>query len=109
MFRERPPLLRYCSALRERTLPQDRDVVVTRESRSRIIFTIRQLPGDVQLSASSRDDAIRLARGFATKNGVDVWYSEGETLRLLEAYRRNQQQTAGRFWLRPERRRQLSR
>ena len=72
----------------KRISPRDGDVVVTRESRSPITFTIRQLPGDVQLSASSRDEAIRLARGFARKNAVDVWYSEGETLRLLEAYRR---------------------
>lgn len=72
----------------KRVRPQDGDVVVTRESRSPIVFTIRQLPGDVQLSASSRDDALRLARGFAMKNAVDLWYSEGETLRLLEAYRR---------------------
>jgi hypothetical protein len=72
--------------------PRDGDVMVTRESRSPIVFTIRQLPGDVQLSASSRDDAIRLARGFAMKNAVDLWYSDGETPRLLEAYRRTKDQ-----------------
>jgi hypothetical protein len=67
----------------KRVQPGDGDVVVTRESRSPIVFTIRQLPGDVRLSASSRDAALRLARGFAMKNAVDLWYSESETLRLL--------------------------
>lgn len=76
----------------KRMSPRDGDVVVTRESRSPIVFTIRQLPGDVQLSASSRDDALRLARGFAMQNAVDLWYSEGEALRLLEAYRRTKGQ-----------------
>jgi hypothetical protein len=76
----------------KRLSPRDGDIVITRESRSPITFTIRQWPGDVQLSASTRDAAIRLARGFALKNAVDVWYSEGETLRLLEAYRRTTDQ-----------------
>ena len=74
----------------EPTLPQASDVVVTQESRSATSYTIRRIPGDVQLSASSRDQAIRLARGFAMKFSVDVWYSEGGSVSLLEAYRRNE-------------------
>jgi len=71
-----------------RSLLQDGDIVVARESRSAASYTVRQLPGVVQLSASSRDAALRLARGFAQKHAVDLWYSEGDTYKLLEAYRR---------------------
>jgi hypothetical protein len=67
--------------------PRDGDVLVTCEATSRVRFTIRQLPAVVQLSASSRDEAVRLARAFAQRHAVDVWYSEKGALRLLEAYR----------------------
>ncbi len=73
-------------------LPRDGDVVVTRESRFGVTFTVRQLPGGVQFMTSSRDEAVRLAMGFAMKNAVDVWYSEDGAVRLLEAYRRNEDQ-----------------
>lgn len=74
-----------------RAQPRDDDVVVTRESRSPInFFAIRQLPGGVQLNAASRDQAIRLARGFAMKFSVDVWYTEDGSVGLLETYRRNE-------------------
>ena len=76
----------------ERALPADGDVLVTRESRSRVIFTVRQLPGVVQFMTSSRDEAVRLAKGFAMKNAVDVWYCEDGAVRLLDAYRRNEDQ-----------------
>jgi hypothetical protein len=69
-------------------LPRSGDVVVVREKDSAIHFTVRQLPATVQqLGASSRDEAIRLARGFAQTQAVDLWYSEDGTYRLLEAYR----------------------
>jgi hypothetical protein len=70
-----------------RSSPQDGDVVVTREAHSRVHYTVRQLPGIVQFSAAARDDAVRLARSFGQKHGVDTWYSENGTYRLLEAYR----------------------
>jgi hypothetical protein len=69
-------------------LPRSGDVVVVREKHSAVRYTIRQLPATVQqLGASSRDEAIRLARGFAQRHGVDLWHSEDGTYRLLEAYR----------------------
>ena len=67
--------------------PQDGDVIVTRESRSAVRYTVRQHPGNVQFSATPRDEAVRLARSFARKHVVDVWYSENGMHRLLEAYR----------------------
>jgi hypothetical protein len=70
-----------------RSQPRDGDIVVTRESKSGAAFTIRQVPGVVQFSAFVRDEAIRLARGFARENNVDLWYCEDGTYRLLEAYR----------------------
>lgn len=50
-------------------------------------YTIRQLPAAVQISASSRDEAIQVARRFAQVHAVDVWYQDVDSLRLLEAYR----------------------
>ncbi len=76
----------------ERAVPLDGDVLITRESMSRVIFTVRQLPGGVQFSAPSREEAIRLVRGFAAKNAVDLWYCEGGTYTLVEAYRRREGQ-----------------
>jgi len=70
-----------------RSQPRDGDIVMTRESKSGASFTIRQVPGVVQFSAFGRDEAIRLARGFARENNVDLWYCEAGIYRLLEAYR----------------------
>ena len=71
-----------------RTLPREGDVVVTRESGAAVKYAVRQLPGVVQFHASARDEAMQLARSFAQRAAVDLWYSEGGTYRLLEAYRR---------------------
>ncbi|MGE5243039.1 MAG: hypothetical protein ACM3SQ_02290 [Betaproteobacteria bacterium] len=65
---------------------QDGDIVVTRDPRAAARYSVRQLPGIVQFSAS-RDEAVRLARSFARLHAVDVWYSEKGTHRLLETYR----------------------
>jgi hypothetical protein len=62
-------------------------VVVTREAHLRVHYTVRQLPGIVQFSAAVRDEAVRLARSFGQKYGINVWYSDNGTYRLLEAYR----------------------
>jgi uncharacterized protein YcbX len=67
--------------------PQDGDVVVAREAQSRVHYTVRQLPGTVQISANGREQAERLARRFGREFSVDVWYREGSTYRLLEANR----------------------
>jgi hypothetical protein len=70
------------------TRPRDGDVIVARDSLAQIRFTLRQIPGGVQLHTRSRDEAIRIARGFAQEVIVDVWYSSSGTYELLEAYRR---------------------
>jgi hypothetical protein len=75
------------SAAAEPSAPQHGDVVVTREVQSRVCYTVRQLPGIIQFSAAVRDQAVRLARSFGREHGVDVWYGEGGTYRLLGAYR----------------------
>jgi hypothetical protein len=67
--------------------PRDGDVVVTRESQSRVHYTVRQLPGIVQFSIGMHDDAVRLARGFGRRYRVDVWLSDARTYRLIEAHR----------------------
>jgi hypothetical protein len=72
---------------RDGSFPQDGDVVVTREAHSRLHYTVRQLPGIVQFSATVRDEALRIARGFCQKYAVNVWYSEAGAYRLLEVYR----------------------
>lgn len=71
-----------------RSEPQDGDVVVTRGSTSGVRYAVRQHPGALQFSASTRQEAVRLARGFAQTHGVDVWYNEKSLNCLLEAYRR---------------------
>lgn len=68
-------------------LPRDGDVVVTYENRSPACFAVCQAPGVVQLSASTREGALRLARAFAQKHELDLWFREDGTYRLLEAYR----------------------
>ena len=67
--------------------PRDGDVVVTRESQSRVHYTIRQLPGIVQFSVGMHDEAVRLARGFGRRYRVDVWLSDARTYCLVEAHR----------------------
>jgi hypothetical protein len=72
----------------DRGQPRDGDVIVSRESTSGNTYAVRQHPGDVQLHALVRDDAIRLARGFAVHIAVDLWYIDDGALTLLEAYRK---------------------
>lgn len=67
--------------------PRDGDIVVARDSKPATRYTVRQLPGDAQFSASHRDEAVRLARGFAQEQAVDLWYSENGINHLLEVYR----------------------
>lgn len=69
-------------------LPLDGDVVVSRKSRPAVLYTVRQFPGVVQFSASSREEAVRIARGFAQRYVINLWYWADGTYRLLEMYRR---------------------
>jgi hypothetical protein len=50
-------------------------------------YTLCQFPGVVQVSTAARDEAIRLARGFAKAHGLNIWYDEDGDYRLLEVYR----------------------
>jgi hypothetical protein len=72
-----------------RAVPQNGDLVVARESRAVVVYTLCQVPGVVQVSTAARDEAIRLARGFAQAHGLDVWYAEDGGYRLLEVYRKS--------------------
>lgn len=71
----------------DRSSPQDGDIVVTREAHSPVHYTVSQLPGTAQFSATVRDEAVRMVRGFGRKHRIDIWYSQAGTYRLLEAYR----------------------
>jgi hypothetical protein len=73
--------------LSEAAGPRDGDVVIARDSGVQIRFTLRQTPGAAQLHTASRDEAIRIARGFAQQAIVDVWYTNSGSHELLEAYR----------------------
>jgi len=77
----------------ERTLgpifPRDGDIVITRVCRSPVKFTVCEAPGVAQFQACTRNEAIQLARGYAQRAAVDLWYADDETKRLLEVYRRN--------------------
>ena len=68
--------------------PRDGDVIVSRESSRGGKFTVRQVPGNVQFHASARDEAIRLARRFAIRAAVDLWYADEGPQTLLETYRK---------------------
>jgi hypothetical protein len=69
--------------------PQDGDLVLAPDSRTAGRHVIRQAPGIVQLSAATPDEALRLARSCAQRNGVDIWqHSEGAGYQSLETYRR---------------------
>jgi hypothetical protein len=50
-------------------------------------YTVRQLPGIVQFSATVLDEALRLATRFARAHAVDVWYWEETGYRLVGAYK----------------------
>lgn len=68
--------------------PRDGDVIVSRKSGAGGKYTVRQVPGDVQFQASDRDEAIRLARGFAVKVAVDLWCIDDGPHKLLETHRK---------------------
>ena len=70
-----------------RYTPRDGDVVVTRESGIPARYTVRQIPGVVQIRTVSRAMAVRMARSFAQKYEIDAWYSEDCSYRLLEVCR----------------------
>jgi hypothetical protein len=71
------------------TAPQHGDLVLAPDSRPGGRHTVRQVPGTIQLSAATRDEALRLARSFAQRHGVDIWqHSDDTSYQSLETYRR---------------------
>jgi hypothetical protein len=66
--------------------PRDQDIVVSRPAPSSEHY-IGQHPGEAQFTAASREEARRLARAFARRHDVDVWYREGETYHALDRFR----------------------
>lgn len=71
------------------SVPRDGDIVVTRESKCALRYTVHQVPAvSQQFGSEVRDDAVRLARGFAQAHAVDLWYREDGIYKLLEVYRR---------------------
>lgn len=67
--------------------PQAGDLVVTREARSAICYSVRQVPGEAQVTMGAKDEALRLARGFARARHVGLWYSVDGVVRKLETFR----------------------
>ncbi len=68
--------------------PQDGDLVVTGDTSHSRRYAVRQLPGPVQFTTSTRNEAIRLVRGFARTRRVNIWWcAQNGTGHLLETYR----------------------
>jgi hypothetical protein len=66
--------------------PRQDDVVVERRMGEAGAFVVRR-PARRSRLEGTRDEAVRLARAFAANALVDLWYLDGSTRRLLEAYR----------------------
>ena len=75
--------------------PRHGDVVLTRPSASVVSYSVRELAGGIRFTVSSKDEAVRLARGLAQRQAVDLWYCEGERCLLLECYGRGDRSRSG--------------
>ena len=80
-----PSTLRH--AIAPMAEPQNDDVVVVCAPGATPPFGVKQVPHAVQFGASTRDDAVQLARSFAQSRAVDLWCSDGGDCRLLERHR----------------------
>ena len=67
--------------------PRNGDVIVSAMAAPKAGFGLRQLPGTVHLIVSRREVAAKVARRFAEREGVDVWF-DGGTFTLLASFRR---------------------
>jgi hypothetical protein len=67
--------------------PRSGDLIVERTSTADGAFSVQQVPGGPQFRASTRNEAVQLARRFAQSHAVDLWYADRGTYRLLERYR----------------------
>ena len=68
-------------------VPQTGDLVVVQAPNPATCFTVRQLPGPVQFSASTLEEAVGLARSYARRHTLDLWSEEPDGHHLLESYR----------------------
>jgi hypothetical protein len=66
-------------------LPQDGDVIVSRQPLLGYGFDVRRAPGAVQCTSSDREEAVRLAMSLGRRYLVDVWYGDGNNAWLLVA------------------------
>jgi hypothetical protein len=67
--------------------PRKGDVVVAPNGATAPRFTVRQVPGDPQVSWGSRAAAVDCARQFARRHAVDAWLDEGASLSCLVRHR----------------------
>lgn len=67
--------------------PEDGDLVITLENDPPRRFVLAQLPGEPQMTWTSREGVLRTARQFARLNGVDVWSVEGAMWTRIDSYR----------------------
>ena len=78
------PFAVHCAVAVE---PREGDLVVIRDALSTPCHTVVQVPGLRLATMAAEDDAVAIARDFAQLRHVDVWYTDHETQRLIEAFR----------------------
>jgi hypothetical protein len=69
--------------------PADGDIVIDCNARSVSGFLVSTMPGPPQMVFASYERALREARRFAMRTGVDVWFAEdGRGVALVARNRR---------------------
>ena len=63
--------------------PRHGDIVVGPDSSARARFTVYQVPGTPQMTWPTREAALASAKEFASRQGVDLWVSDGVTTSRL--------------------------
>lgn len=67
--------------------PADGDLLLVRETPSSERYGVRQLPGGLQFTAATKEEALTSAQSFAAAKRVNIWSTDGEAVSLLETYR----------------------
>jgi len=67
--------------------PLTGDVVIVRTSDPDSPFSIQQVPGGAQFRASTHQNAVQLAHGFAELHALDSWYRDQHGCSLFESHR----------------------
>jgi len=72
------------------SIPGTGDVVIHgRGSTATPAYAIRAVPGPDQFGYATREEADRMARSFAKRSGVNLWFSESQDgFTLLARFRR---------------------